>query len=121
MLMFRVCNLSGLAATEMGLTRLGKFRFRDHVGPFLAGKSSVPKMPVINVGRLNKITVKLPDLVPIHLVREIEETTHTAVFYCGINTPLAAISIELLAFFPEDMICQTCLAAYRSGTPATPS
>jgi len=55
---------------------------------------------------------------PIHLVREIEETTDTAVFYCGINTPLAAISIELLVLFPEDMICQTCLAAYRWGSDA---
>jgi hypothetical protein len=74
----------------------------------------VPKIPVIKVGRLNKITVKLTDLVPIHLVREIEETTHTAVYYCGINKAAAAISIELLGLFPEDMICQTC---QRSAIP----
>jgi hypothetical protein len=52
MLMFRVCNLSGLAATEMDLTRLGEFRSAITSVHFWQG-ISVPKMPVINVGSVH--------------------------------------------------------------------
>jgi hypothetical protein len=51
----------------------------------------------------------------IHLISEETETGAGAIYFCGIETAIAAINPARLDGFPRDMLCPTCMKNYESG------
>ena len=50
----------------------------------------------------------------IHLISAETETGAGAIYFCGIETAIAAINPARLDGFPNDMLCPTCLQRYQS-------
>ena len=55
----------------------------------------------------------------IHLIREETATGTGAVYFCDLETAIAAINPARLEGFPRDMICPPCLKAYEDGEQAS--
>jgi hypothetical protein len=49
----------------------------------------------------------------IHLISAETATGAGAIYYCGIETAIAAINPARLSGFPRDMLCPACMSAYE--------
>ena len=49
----------------------------------------------------------------IHLISAETETGAGAIYFCGIETAIAAINPARLNGFPREMLCPACLGSYE--------
>jgi hypothetical protein len=50
----------------------------------------------------------------IHLISAETPTGAGAIYFCGIETAIAAIDPARLGGFPREMLCPPCLTAYEA-------